>query len=186
MAGELSRDFARTMSTVLKELQGMKEQLKTQDKTIAELKKKVDAADDKVIKQQGRKVRQASMDADNNELERLIPVANGALEEEMLRQQINYTPDLPEIQQVNNHLIENYRQSYVGKPQIQIEIKQTESNRRPTFADTNESRIREMKAIEEQGRQQLNKLIERRAQQSLMDENALGKLSSNWLTEFDR
>ncbi len=73
MAGELSRDFAKTMSTVLKELQGMKAQLKAQDKTIEELKKKVNAADDKVIKQQGRKVRQASMHADNDGLERLIP-----------------------------------------------------------------------------------------------------------------
>lgn len=185
MSGEISRDFARSLSVLHQEVLTLKQQVKTQAAEIEDLRKELTKTDDKAVKQQRSKLRRAVLGGDSAELDRVAATASTLLDEELVKQAIDRQSTMQSLsfdldQDLIQNMIEDRQNNSVPAVTITVEDK-----RRPQFQESKELMDLENSIVQQQITQSKAAYAAKKQEQQRIDSNALKQLGVNWMTELD-
>ena len=181
MPGDISRDFASSLSKLHYEVESLKKSNKELVKIVEDLVTRVETSDTKDLKQQRQRVLQAAAMQDAEEIERLRSQAVDVTERELLRM---FAPT-PQMEfkplEINRTLIENMKASAPNRmPELRVEIEEEVI----PYVLTEEYRQAErLQALEEAEQLFAKKSLidaERKAAEDKRNSNALRKLSPLW------
>lgn len=184
MPGDISRDFAQSLSKLHNQVNSMESKLKQQQKQIEDLTTLLKSTNDQAVQKQSKRARNAALTNDQDDIKTAAASAVSTTDEEMLRQ-LAYQPQaqayLPGVRQ---DLLDNFIDSVEPFEVIKIEIEEPVTKPslkyQPYQSPTFEDRIRESQAIAMDAAYQM-KLEAKR----LEEQNAMRRLSPLWKTPLD-
>ena len=191
MSGEISRDFARSLSTLHQEVASLKQMVKSQQKLIDEMQKQLDRTDDQAVKHQRSKIRRAVMNGNADDLRHAANSAMNIVDEELVRQaqeeksNAQFTDIAPIANAIDSTLLQNFIDTFNEEPTVTpVEIV-TEPTvvKRVFFAQP--AKTLEQKNIEQRVADAHAKFDALQAEAKRQSSNALRRLGPMWRTELD-
>lgn len=131
MTKEVSRDFARLLSALHKEVEGLKVQLKSQSEEILDLKRKLKSTQDDAVRTPSQKIRQAGT-ASPEELAALSAIASSHVDQELVRQAQTFEVPQPIAFAPSEQLLANLIQDSKQQP-VEIALVVEEVPTAPTY-----------------------------------------------------
>lgn len=181
MPGDISRDFASSLSKLHYEVETLKKSNKELVKVVEDLVTRVESSDTKELKQQRQRVLQAAAMQDGEEIERLRSQAVDVTERELLRMFAPTPPMEFKPLKINQTLIENMKAAAPNKmPELRIEI---EEEVIPYILSDEYRQAERLQALQEAERIYTEKSridSERKSIEEKRNSNALRKLSPLW------
>jgi uncharacterized protein (UPF0147 family) len=151
MPGDISRDFAQSLSKLHNQVNSMESKLKQQQKQIEDLTTLLKSTNDQAVQKQSKRARNAALTKDQEDIRTAAASAVSTTDEEMLRQ-LAYQPQaqtyLPSVRQ---DLLDNFIAATEPFEVVKIEIDEPvpkpSIKYQPYQAPTIEDRIRQSQAI---------------------------------------
>lgn len=181
MPGDISRDFASSLSKLHYEVETLKKANKELIKVVEELAIRVDSSDNKELKQQRQRVLQAAAMQDSEEIERLRSQSVDVTERELLRM---FAPGKPiefKPLELNQTLIANMKASSPNAmPKVRVQVEEKPIPYIFTEEYKQVERIEALKQAEQIYAQKVKQEAAKKSAQAKYDSNALRKLSPLW------
>ncbi len=182
MPGDISRDFAQSLSKLHSQVNSMESKIKQQQRQIEDLSNLLKSTNDQAVQKQSKRARNAALTNDQDDIRIAAAGAVSTTDEEMLRQ-LAYQPQ-PQtyISSVRQDLLNNFIAAAEPFEVVKVEIEEPKT--KPTYVPYQETsfedRIRESQAIamdaQYRAKQESKRLEER---------NAMRRLSPLWKTPLD-
>lgn len=185
MAGDISRDFARSLSNLHAEVLHLKKLVADQAREIEDLRKQTAKTDENTVKRQRARVQRAFLTGGQDELKQAFNSAPTLADEELIRLSLNQSTELEPINfNVNQELVNNMiRDQKRIKPlpvTITIEDKQI-----PKLSINQDAANLEMQMIEDKIQKSIQEFELLEQEKARKSSNLLGSFSELWKTELD-
>ena len=181
MPGDISRDFASSLSKLHYEVETLKKSNKELTKVVEDLVARVETSDTKDLKQQRQRVLQAAAMQDAEEIERLRSQTVDVTERELLRM---FAPT-PQMEfkplEINRTLIENMKASAPNRmPEIRVEIEEEVIPYVLSEEYRQAERLQDIREAERIYADKARAAAQRKRAEEMHNSNALRKLSPLW------
>lgn len=185
MAGDVSRDFARLLSALHKDVVGLTKQVEHQQAEIEDLKKLITKTDDQAVKAQRTKLKRAVLSGNAADLDRASVNASTLLDEELIRQaQADHAYVEPIRFNVNNQLLQNMiGGQFAPVPKVSITVKEIKPAQPLPSKDLLEL---ERNIIQDEANRANRAYRASEMETQRRESNALKKLSPLWKTDLDK
>ena len=181
MPGDISRDFASSLSKLHYEVETLKKSNKELIKVVEDLVTRVETSDSKDLKQQRQRVLQAAAMQDGEEIERLRNQAIDVTESELLRMFAPTPPMDFKPLNINQTLIDNMKASAPNRmPSLRVEIKDEVIPYVLSDEYKQLERLEALKKAEQMYAEKLRIQSKQDAAKNKQESNALRKLSPLW------
>lgn len=185
MSGDISRDFARSLSNLHNEVLNLKKLVADQATEIEDLKKQVTRTDDHTVKRQRARVQRALLTGGKEELVQAFNSAPTLADEELLRMSLNQPDDLEPVNfDVNQQLLDNMIKDHQQKAPLPVTIT-IEEKRAPQIQFNQDAVDLEMRLVEDKIQRSINSFEETKREQAKRNSNLLGTFNELWKTNQD-